>query len=72
MTIEQYELLRKHYIACNKYTSEQEIAVAMVHRINEALNILRILEVNVPFGNVVYHHYNHSVEESCPKTKGKR
>lgn len=63
MTNEQRELLRKCYIACGKYTSEQEIAVSMVHRINEALKVLSILEVNVPFNNVVYHHYNHSVEE---------
>lgn len=62
MTNDQRELLRKHYIASGKYTSEQEIAVSMVHRINEALNILRILKVNVPFEKVVYHHYNHSVE----------
>lgn len=63
MTNEQCKLLRENYIACGKHTSEQEIATAMVHRINEAINILRILEVNIPFSNVVYHHYNNSVEE---------
>lgn len=67
MTNDQHELLRKHYVACGKHTSEQEIAVAMVHRINEALNILRILEVKVPIENVVYHHYNHSVEEATKR-----
>lgn len=67
MTNDQRELLRKHYVACGKHTSEQEISVSMVHRINEALNILRILEVNVPFENVVYHHYNHSIEEATQR-----
>lgn len=63
MTNEQHELLRKHWVACGKHTSEQDIAVAMVNRINEALKILQILEVNTPLSKVVYHHYNHSVEE---------
>lgn len=60
---EKKKLLHENYIACGKYTSEQEIAVAMVHHINQALKILQILEVKTPINYVCYHHYNHSIEE---------
>lgn len=63
LTDEKKKFLRKHYIACNSYASEQEIAVTMVRRINEALEILQGLEVKTPINQVCYHHYNHSVEE---------
>lgn len=63
MTTTQTELLHKHHIPCGKHNSEQAIAVAMVNRINEALDILRILEVKLPLEQVVYHHYNNSVEK---------
>lgn len=67
MTAKQEKALQRLSISSGKHSSEQEIAVAMVHRINEAIKILHILEIDTPIDTVVYHHYNNSVEESCKK-----
>lgn len=43
--------------------SDQEIAITMCRRINEALKILQDLGIKTPINEVCYHHYTNSVDE---------
>ena len=54
-------ILRKAH--CSIKTSDQEIAVAMCNRINEALKLLQNLGIKTPINEVCYHHYTNTVDE---------